>query len=171
MKAKISQYMSAVPDTMARTAIETVLKAVGDRVSSQTLSAAGLRIKGASASAIVQAHTAIYASCRGVLVTKAADTDMAALSGTVANAAYNVYAFFIDGDGTLTSAMGTAGASLAAVSFPLIPEGKACVGFVIIHPSGTGNFVGGTTQLDDGTVVPNAAFIDINGGFDPAILL
>jgi hypothetical protein len=41
------------------------------------------------------------------------------------------------------------------------------VGFLIIHPSGTGNFVGGTTALDDATVVPNAVYVSPTGAFDP----
>lgn len=171
MQNTIAQQLLGMSDVRAREAVKVILNAIGDRISTRTFTHAGLRIKGGSASAIVQAHLAIYASVKGTLVTKAADTDMAALSGTVTNAKFNVFAFFIDNAGALTSAMGTEGATLAAVKFPPIPEGKAVIGFVIINPTGTGNFAGGTTALDDVTVVPNAAFVDIDGGFDPTVLL
>lgn len=171
MQGTITQLIDGLAGEMSRKAVRIPMKAIGDRLSSQTLTSAGLRIKGGSASAIVQAHTVIYATAKGVLVTKAADTDMAALSGTVTNAKFNVFCHFIDSAGTLTTAMGIEGATLAAVTFPTIPEQKAMIGFVVINPTGTGNFVGGTTVLDDATVVPNAAFINTIGAFDPSIQL
>jgi hypothetical protein len=67
--------------------------------------------------------------------------------------------------------MGTEGATLAAVKFPQFPNDKALIGFVIIHPTGTGNFVGGTTALDDATVVPNAVYQNSTAGFDPYVLV
>jgi hypothetical protein len=150
-------------------AISTPLKAVADRLSCQCLTSAGLAIHGAG-SALVKAGSVVYAAAQGVLVTKGANTDMAALAGTVTNATFNVYAFFIDRAGTLTSAMGSAGATLAAVTMPTPPVGKAMIGFVVINPTGTGDFVGGTTALDDGTVVPNAAYVNTLGAFDPTVL-
>jgi len=171
MQETITQSVAGMAGEMNRKAVRVPLKAIGDRLSSQTLTSAGLRIKGGSASAIVQAHTVIYATAKGVLVTKAADTDMAALSGTVTNAKFNVFCHFIDSAGNLTTAMGIEGATLGAVQFPPIPEQKAMIGFVIINPTGTGNFVGGTTALDDATVVPNAVFVNVQGAFDPSIQL
>jgi hypothetical protein len=93
---------------------------------------------------------------------------MAALVGTVTNAKFNVFAFFLDEAGTLTSQMGVEAANLLSVKFPEVPAKKAMIGFVIINPTGTGDFVGGTTALDDGTVVPNAAYINTVGMVDPA---
>lgn len=137
----------------------------------QLLNSGALAIK-AGASAIVKIGAAIYATAvdasgNVVLVTKAINTDMAALSGTVANAAFNVYCFFIDSAGTLTTSMGTAGATLGAVVFPSFPATKTCIGFVIINPTGTGDFVGGTTALDDATVAPNAVYVNTVGAFRP----
>ena len=77
----------------------------------------------------------------------------------------------MDSAGTLTSAMGTEGATLAAVVMPPLPEKKACIGFVIINPTGTGNFVGGTTPLDDATVAPGALYVNTIGPFDPTVLV
>jgi len=149
--------------------LNLLLQAMADRRSTRVLKAPGLVIKTTS-SAVVKAGAAFHAAVNGVLVAKAANTDMAALSGTVVNATHNVFAFFIDSAGTLTSQMGTAGATLAAVGFPAIPAKKALIGYVHINPTGTGNFVGGTTALDDATVVPNAVYVSDVGGFDPSIL-
>lgn len=166
----IARYLQGVNDVRTRRTLQTIINPIADRISTACLSSAGLVIK-AGSSALVKAGTAFYASAQGILVTKVINTDMAALSGTVTNAAFNVYAFYIDSGGTLTSAMGTEGATLAAVIFPPIPVGKALIGFVVINPTGTGNFVGGTTALDDGTVVPNAAYVNTVGSFDPTVIL
>ena len=166
----IARWLAGVNDVRSRRSLQQVLNPIGDRLSTVCLSSAGLVIK-AGGSAVVKAGSAFYAAAQGILVTKTANTDMAALSGTVTNAKFNVYAFFIDSAGTLTSAMGTEGATLAAVVFPPIPVGKALIGFVVINPTGTGNFVGGTTPLDDATVVPNAAYVNTTEGFDPTVIL
>lgn len=123
------------------------------------LSTGGLAIK-AGGSAIVKAATLCKAIAGETLVSIAANTDMAALVGTVTNAKFNVYAFFVDAAGAVTTSMGTEGATLAAVVFPSVPANKACIGFIIVNPTGTGNFVGGTTALDDATVVPNVVYVN-----------
>ena len=172
MIGTLRQWLTAFRDGAQRQALASVLEPMVDRYATKILRDPGLVIKTAG-SAIVKAGNAFHAAVTGKLVTKAANTDMAALSGTVANAAFNVYCFFIDAAGTLTSAMGTAGASLAAVKFPPFPESKALIGFIIVNPTGTGNFVGGTTALDDVTVVPNVVYIDGNdlGNFDPTVVI
>jgi hypothetical protein len=105
-----------------------------------------------------------------VLVTKTT-TNMAALAGSVANAAFNVFVFVIDSAGALTTLMGTAGTTLGLMQFPLVPANKTAIGFVIINPTGSGAFVGGTTALDDATVVPNAVYVNTVGEFNPAAVL
>lgn len=137
------------------------------RLTSQILTAAGIVIFGAS-SALAKTGAAITNYIvSGVPRQIPASTALPALSGTTATTLFNVYAWFVDGSGNLTSAMGTASATLAGVIFPVAPVGSACVGFVQIHPTGTGAFVGGTTNLDDVTVVPNAVFISPTGPFNP----
>ena len=142
---------------------------LADRLVNRTLSSAGLATNGA----LVRASTAFHAMLSdgkvGRIIAKAANTDTA-IAGTVVNATHNVYAIFIDKAGTMTSAMGVAGATLAAVTFPPVPTGKACVGYVHVNPTGTGNFVGGTTTLNDVTVVPNAVYVNITGPFDPQLV-
>lgn len=170
MQASIQQFLQGIPDPLTENALSPVLKAIGDRISSQTINSAALRIKGGSASPIVQTNAASVYLANGKLVSKATAQDLPALVGTVTNATFNVFAFFIDQAGTFTTVMGIAGSTLARVVFPSIPENKAVVGFVIINPTGTGNFVGGTTNLDDATVVPNAVFCNALGPFDPSVV-
>lgn len=170
MIGTLTQWLSGLPDGRMREQLRAILNPIGDRLSTQCLTTAGLTIK-AGASAIVKAATAFYAICNGTLVTKGANTDMAALAGTVTNEAFNVFAFYIDAAGTLTSQMGTEGATLALVGIPPVPEKKACIGLLIINPTGTGNFVGGTTALDDATVVPTALYVNFTSGVDASIKL
>lgn len=133
----------------------------------QLLNAGGLVIK-AGGSAVVKTVNTIKVMVDGVLISKAA-ADMAALVGTVAADAFNVYVFTVNAAGTLATQMGTPGATLGAVVFPTIAEGKVVIGFIIVNPTGTGDFVGGTTPLADGTVVPNVVYIDTVGSFLPEL--
>lgn len=170
MIGTLADWISGLAITKDRDAMRTLFSAIADRLSSCLLSTGGLAIKTAS-SAVVKAGTAFYAIAKGKMVYKAANTDMAALSGTVTNAKYNVYVFFVDAEGTLTAVMGTEASTLAGVKFPATPEQKAILGWVLINPTGTGNFVGGTTALDDATVVPNAVYVNTPYPVDPNILL
>lgn len=171
MKGRMKEYVVQLPAGWQQ--LGSYLVSLADRLGNRVNCPAGLVIK-AGGSALVKAGNRFNATISdgkmGRQVQKAANTDMAALSGTVVNATHNVFAFFIDGAGTLTSAMGVAGASLAAVKFPPVPVGKACIGYTHINPTGTGDFVGGTTPIDDATVVPNAIHNDIVGPFDPTII-
>lgn len=133
----------------------------GDTLASYARTAAGLVIK-AGASALVKAANVTQITVAGVHGTAtAANLDQAALSGTVVNGTYNVFEFRVAANGsTVTSAMGTAGATRNAIVFPTASSSLAVLGWVFIHPTGTGDFVGGTTALDDATVVPNAVYVD-----------
>lgn len=168
MADSINEVLNAswAGEQIKQRALRYLFRKLGMDRSSACLTNAGLAIK-AGGSAVVKAATAFYAIANNIPVTKAANTDMAALSGTVTNAKFNVFVFYIDSAGNLTSAMGTEGASLAKVVFPVTPDNKAAIGFVIINPTGTGNFVGGTTALDDATVVPTAAYINLTNAFNP----
>lgn len=118
----------------------------------------------------VRTTAAIKFLADGVYAHKASTDDAFTLSGTVVNATFNVFVMTINAAGTCTARMGTAGATRATVVFPAIPEGEVVLGFVEINPTGTGNFVGGTTALTDGTVVPNAVYINTPYPFNPNIL-
>lgn len=122
----------------------------------------------AGGSALSKTGAAIsYGVANGTAVKIAASTDQAAYSGTVTNAKFNVFVQYIDSASVLTSVMGTEGATLGAVVWPATVANKTVVSYTIINPTGTGNFVGGTTALDDGTVVPNAVYVPVVGPFDP----
>ena len=131
----------------------------------QALTTGGLAIK-AGGSVTAKTVTSVYALVNSKIVLKAA-SDMAALSGTVTNAAFNMYCFFVSQAGVLSTVMGTEGASLLAMKFPDMPLDAACIGFVIINPTGTGDFVGGTSDLDDATIVPTAVYVNTPYSFFP----
>ncbi|KKN57096.1 hypothetical protein LCGC14_0565680 [marine sediment metagenome] len=81
----------------------------------------------------------------------------------VTNGMYNICLLCIDTSGNMQIAAGTEGATAGAVVLADTPADSCVVAKVLVHPTGTGNFVGGTTDLDDGTVVPNAAYADLAG--------
>lgn len=170
MLSTIRQILAPLKDKLNQRAHDALWSYLADRLNSVTLNSAGLVIK-AGASALVKCGNAFYASADGKTVTKAANTDMAALSGTTNNATFNFYDYFVDSAGTLSTVMGTAGATLAAAKHAEKPTGAAWIGFTIINPTGTGNFVGGTTAIDDATVVPNAVHVSLVGVSDPTFFL
>jgi hypothetical protein len=171
MENSIRQIIASVPDTATKAALDTLIGYLADRLNSVSLTNATLVIKGGSTDVLAATSEVWYGLVDSKLVTLADNTDMAALSGTVAADTFNVFVFYVDSAGTLTSAMGTAATTLAGVKFPEKPTSKTVIGFVIINPTGTGDFVGGTTEIDDGTVVPNAVFVNALGPFDPTFLL
>jgi hypothetical protein len=167
----LTQFLESVNDVTSRYALRRLIGPLWDRQSARALNTAGLVIHGGGSPVAKTGGTDCYLLANGVLRKITAATDMPALVGTVVNATFNVFCFFIDSGGTVTSLMGTAGATLLAVKFPQFPGQKALVGFLIINPTGAGNFVGGTTALDDGTVVPNTVYVSPVAGFDPYALI
>ena len=113
---------------------------------------------------------AIYGVINGALFTKAATDNFWTLAGSVTNAKFNVFCLTIDVAGAAHAYMGTEAATLAAVTLPAIGQGELMLGMVIINPTGTGPFVGGTTPLGDATVVPNAVYLNTAGDFNPNML-
>lgn len=171
MNGTLYQIVAGIPDAASQKAVRNALQPLVDRFSSCALSSAGLVIKAGSSALAKTGSAAFHAIANGTPLKVAGSTDMPALTGTVANATFNVFCFFIDSAGTVTSQMGVAGATRAAMKFPEFPKGKALVGFIVINPTGTGDFVGGTTALDDGTVTPGAEYVSPLGPFDPTCLL
>lgn len=167
----LQRWLDGFSEVRERGFLRAVLRPLFDRQSSLCVTSAGLAIKAGGSALAKTGASVTYAFANGIPRSIAAATDMAALSGTVTNAKFNVYCFFVDSGGTLTTLMGTEGATYAAVKFPPFPVQKACLGWVIINPTGTGNFVGGTTPLDDGTVTPNAVYVNAVAGFDPQCLI
>lgn len=164
--AGLNQVPSAVVTDI--TSIYADVLAVRERLKTQVFNSAGLTI--ASGKKTANVANTIYGAANAALFKKTT-ADCSALVGTVTNTKFNVFVFSIDSAGTITTATGTEAATLATVVFPAVVNHKAILGFVIVNPTGTGNFVGGTTDLDDATVVPNAAFISVVGAFDPRTAL
>lgn len=136
-----------------------VVKQLNAMAQCRCLRAPGLRIKGGSASPTAQNANTFEALVGGVPVQKAS-SDMAALVGTVTNGEYGAWLFTIDSGGTLgVTALATA-ATLAALVLPSVDLTKTVIGGLLVHPTGTGDFVGGTDDLDDATITPNAVFWD-----------
>jgi len=146
----------------AQSTLQTIQSALIDR----NFSSGGLTIGSSSKKALKLANT-VYTFSNGVL--KKTTTAEYAVSGTVTNAKFNVFVVYTTGS-TPVTAMGTEGATLADVVFPTLPANAAVIGFAIVNPTGTGNFVGATTDFDDATVVPNAVYIDTVGVFNPNML-
>lgn len=120
----------------------------------------GLAIK-ASSSALAKHANTIYAIVDGVLVKKTTG-DMPAIAGTIPTDTFGLFVWVIESSGTLSQLTVAKGATLADIVLPDFPVNKTVVGALIIAPTGTGDFVGGTTALDDATVVPAAVYLDGN---------
>lgn len=166
MKDTITRYLKTLASQPGERSLLTVLKAIGDRMSSQPIRTAGLVIK-AGASALAKIGSAdYYATVNGKLVKIAASTDMPALTGlTITANSFNVACFFVDSAGTVTASFGTEATAIANITWPEFPENKALVGILLITHSST--FTGGTTALDTATTV----YISPVGAFDPTILI
>ena len=86
----------------------------------------------------------------GVVQSKSANTDMAALSGTLATAKACLFVFYIDSAGTLTTVKTSdeAAAIAAIAALPALPANKVRIGYLVVANATGSNFVGGTTALD-----------------------
>jgi len=166
MFENLIQRINQVKDRSDSRHLFLIFEGIYEALRSQFVVSAGLRI-GGTTTLVRSAATDAYATVRGKLVKLTAATNMPALVGTVVNATFNVFVFTIDEAGNLFTQMGTAGGTLATVKWPTLHKNRALVGFVIINPTGTGNFVGGTTALGDATVVPNAVYVSPTGAFNP----
>jgi len=167
MMEPLAQRLLAIPDMAVARALQLLLAPYVERMKSCALSTAGLVIK-AGSSALAKTGSAItHYIANGVKGRIAGSTDMPALVGTVTNAKFNVFVFTVDSGGTVRVQIGVEGATEAAIKWPVLDQKRAILGMIIINPTGTGNFVGGTTALDDVTVVPNAQYISPVGVFDP----
>lgn len=143
-------------------AIQADIAALG--AAEQLRSAPTLAIK-AGSSPTVKSSTSFSAVAAGVAQTKAANTDMAALVGTLATAKSALWAFYIDQDGTLTTSSKTTDAATNAAALklkPAVPSSKVEIGYILVANASGSNFVGGTTALDAAgitvTYVNNPAF-------------
>lgn len=169
MLATVNQFLSGVASDRDKAGLRPILDAGSNLDSSQGLTSAALAIN--ATVTLVQTGAAFYAVANGILQNIPAATALPALVGSVLHGTFNVFCFYINSAGVVTSAMGSASTTLAGVGFPQLPPLQAMVGFIIIHPTGAGNFIGGTTGLSDATVIPNTVYISPTGSFDTSIIV
>jgi hypothetical protein len=165
MQVTISQLLGGHANENMRAALSPILRALGDRLSCQATSSAGLVITGAGSTTAKIGATAFQGVVRGVPVTIAAATNMPALVGGITAGSFNIFCFYIDAASVVTVAKGIEGTTLAKVTFPVVPEGKAMVGYLIVTYASA--FTGGTTALDTATT----NYVSPVGAFDPTVLL
>jgi hypothetical protein len=162
----MTRYLEVIFPTQWRWQLRKIFLPLVDRYSSQPLATAGLIITSGGATTAKIGATDFYACVKGVIVKIAAATNMPALTGlNIAAGAYNVVCFYTDSAANVTAAMGTPGATVGAVVFPVFPENQSLIGFLIITYASA--FTGGTTPLDTATTV----YISPLGAFDPSVLV
>lgn len=164
----LTQTTNTLSDKRDGYELNRLLQDVYNRFRSVATSTAGLVKKAGSSALVKTGAAATNLVVEGRMVSIAAATDMPALVGTVSNAAFNIYVFSVDKAGTTYVQFGTEGSTLAAVRWPELDPTRATIGYLIINPTGTGDFVGGTSALDDVTIVPNAVYASPTGAFDPS---
>ena len=170
MLATVNQYIAGMALSRDQAALRPVLTAGCNLDSSQTITSAGMVIFGAGSALAKTGAAPCYSVANGILQSIAASTTLPALVGSVLHATFNVFCFYINSAGVVTSAMGGSGTTLAGVTFPILPPQQALIGFLIINPTGAGTFIGGTTALDDAGTVPNTAYVNLTGSFDTTII-
>lgn len=161
----MTRYLAGMAAEKDRRSLRYILEPIVDGTSTQMLSTAGLLISAGGATTVKTGSADAYASVVGTLVRIPASTTLPVLVGSITAGAYNVFCFFVDSAGNLTSAMGTQGAAVGNVVFPPIPKNKAMLGFIIVTYASA--FTGGTTALDTATTV----YINVNGDFNPTVLI
>jgi hypothetical protein len=154
-------------DPRQRRGLELLLSAQMDGPVSQALTNSTLVINGGGLTIPKTGAADSYFVVDGSLVKVAAGTAMTGLCTgfNVGAGKFGVCLFLVDAAGALTSIYsdGTA-ASIAAIIWPAIPTGKACVGFIIVTYASA--FTGGTTPLDTATTV----YISPTGDFNPGLI-
>ena len=164
MKDTVSRYLANITNSITRSAVDPVIKAVADRLSTQIFNTGGLAIKVGGSTLAKTVNTVKYVA--GGVYGSLAAADMPALTGlNIGAGKYNVAVFYVDAAGTTSVKFGTEGATAALVKFPDTPEAKAIIGFLLITYASA--FTGGTTPLDTATTV----YTDTPCAFDPSILI
>src|SRR5204863_2951403 len=125
--------------------LSAVLDKLQRPLSSLVLNSAGLAI-GSSSKPKVKIANTTYAYVEGVLAKKTT-AEISLPASTVTNAKFNVFVLAMDSGATVTAYAGTQASTIGGVIFPTIPSGSAVIGFVIVNPTGTGDFVAGTNDL------------------------
>ena len=171
MYATVNQYLAGMASDRDKAALRPIFVAGSNLDSSQQITSAAMVIFGAGSPVVKTGVSgSSYSIANGIIQIVLPGTNLPALVGSVLHATFNVFCFYINSAGVITSAMGVSGTTLSGAKFPILPLGQALIGFVIINPTGTGTFIGGTTALDDATTLPNTAYVNLTGSFDTSII-
>ena len=147
-----------------RKSLETLFGPTLDGSVSQNLVSGALAIVGAG-NVAAKTTANIYSVVDGVLVYTAAAT-MPVLTGfNVGAGKFGVCLFVVDQFGTVSTLYsdGTA-AAIGNIVFPVVPTGKACIGFILVTDAAA--FTGNTTPLDTATTV----YFNVTGDFNPGLI-
>lgn len=167
MNDTVTRYINQLHDYRDKETLRPILEGMTDALSCQSMERAAIA---ASTGAVTCKIGAVdwYGIAQGKLQKIAAATVLPALSGTIAQNTFNVYCFYVDAAGTVTSQMGTAGATKDLIKWPIRPVGKTLVGAAMFNPTSAA-FIGGTTLADAANT--NIVGLNTMGAFDPSFLL
>lgn len=163
----LNSFTNKISDPGDGLVLNQALRGVYDRIGNVLLSTGGLAIK-ANGGVLVKVATACTAVVNGTIVQIAAATDCAALSGTITASYYNVFCFYVDASGTLTTLMGREAAALSGVKFPPVQERKALLGFVILQAASGHVFTGndatyGVLDSSSGLTTASTTYVNTPG--------
>jgi hypothetical protein len=123
-------------------------------------------VAAAIATLLPQVRTTVAAvfTVGGVFYGLAATDNYWDLTGfNVTNAMFNICLLCIDAAAAAQIGAGTEAAAAVDVVLPDTPANSCVVAQVLVNPTGVGNFVGGTTDLNDAGVIPNAVYTNLSG--------
>jgi len=167
----LSRYLTALANTTTARALQPLFQGLMDRYAAQMLSPAGIIIFGGSSANAKTGLAAVLALTNNgnaaALVSVAASTTLTPNTGLTLINTFNVYLFYINGAGTISTSMGTAATTLAGVAFPQMPNGRACIGGFTVNPT-AGTFTGATTALDAANT--NVVYFSPVGPWDATVL-
>lgn len=166
MIGTIATQTSAANDDFTKRTMRRILSAMANALSGQMLAPAALVISGAAAVTAKTGAVAVNATVNGRLLSIPAATVLPVLAGTVLINTFNIFVFYTNAAGVITSNMGTAGTTLNGVIWPQTPIGSVIVGALTVNPT-TASFIGNTTALDAANT--NVVYISPVGAFDPSI--
>jgi hypothetical protein len=157
MQSPIMQRLKSIVDPAISYALYLMLKPMTERYRTLCLSGPAPVIKAGGSALAKTGATITHYMIKGKSGQIAASTDLPAFAGTVTADLFNVFVYTVNSAGTTALTMGREAATEAAVKWPTINPEHAILAFIKVNPRGTGNFVGGTTALDDATVFTSYA--------------
>jgi hypothetical protein len=161
----MNRYLAGFREVRWVHALRACLIPIGDRMSSQALTSAGLVIGTTDNTTAKIGASAFQACAAGRMVTINAGTELPKPLGlNMTTGQFGIGCWFTDSGGNVTFASGTPGTSAGTAGFPQFPRGQALIGFVTITSGAT--YTGGTTALTG-----IAGYNSPTGAFDPTILV